>query len=360
MANQQSVAVIGAGIIGLSIAWRLAQAGCRVTIFDKGPLAREASWAGAGMLAPGGEIDPNPDDTGHASELASLCFESRALYGGFISDLRAAASMEIDHQECGALDLAYADEDWQMLQARAERQRTAGIHSRPIAPQKVSVFWPRVEKQNLCGALFYPGDAIVNPREVVGALITATRLSGVEICAEETITAIDVHPSGVLIEGKGRSVMFNQAVLAAGAWSHSIRVEGVPAIPRARPIKGHLIGYQQPDQTCGTILRRGHTYLLQRANGLLIAGATVEDVGFDRSIVEGHVAGLASQAGAILPHLRETTISETWTGFRPASDKVHIGRWCNSSLLIAYGHYRNGILLAPLTAEQIRDQVTSS
>ena len=149
-------------------------------------------------------------------------------------------------------------------------------------------------------------------------------------------------------------------VLAAGAWSSELAIEGVPSIPAAEPVKGHLLGYLQPDQTCTTIIRRANMYLLQRSNGMLLAGASVERVGFDREIKPEVVAKLAAEAGAILPHLSETTPSESWIGFRPGSDRLHVGAWHSKRFYLAYGHFRNGILLAPWTAALLSDAIASS
>ncbi len=137
-------------------------------------------------------------------------------------------------------------------------------------------------------------------------------------------------------------------------------MSGVPPIPSVEPVKGHLIGYQQPLHTCDTIIRHGHTYVIQRANGLLIVGASTERVGFNREIDAAITGSLAQKAGFLLPHLSETTPSETWIGFRPGSDEVHIGAWHSKRLYLAYGHLRNGILLTPVTAERICASITES
>lgn len=344
--QSHSVAVVGGGIIGMSIAWRLAKAGFRVAVIEKSTVGGEASWAGAGMLAPGGEIDePSP--------LAPLAIESRQLYRNFVRELEDASGLAIDYQECGGLDLAYSQEEWQALEARATRQQALGIESKPLTAKQVGTFWPRIRTEGLTGARFYPGDAIVNPREVVLALAAACRKLGVAVeqnCAVESVT---VTEQGVELQtGSGRKSS-RAAVIAAGAWSSRVGVTGVPPLPIAEPIKGHIIGYQQPEQTCNTILRYGGTYLLQRANGLLIVGASMERAGFDRQIHPERVAALAARAAFILPHLGETEPTETWIGFRPGSDSLHVGSWHSDRLCLAYGHFRNGILLAPLTAEQI-------
>lgn len=352
-ASNKSLAVAGGGIIGMSIAWRLAQHGCSVTVFDKGTIGGEASWAGAGMLAPGGEIET-------ASRLASLSIESRRLYGSFVQELERASGCRIDYQECGSLDLAYSKEDLDALEARAGRQAEIGIASKPLTPAQVSAFWPRVRIADLAGARFYAGDAIVNPREVVAALREACKVLGAELIDNCPVRAAAIGAGEVVVETCRGQRAYDTLVVAAGAWSGSIAITGVPPLPVAEPVKGHLIGYPQPEQTCSTIIRHGHTYLLQRANGLLIAGASVEHVGFKREVDAVIVSELARAAGFVLPHLRDTAPSEKWIGFRPASDDLHVDTWHSERLYLAYGHYRNGILLAPVTARDLAAQITAN
>lgn len=351
--SEASIAIVGAGIIGMSIAWRLTQAGFEVSVFDKGPIGREASWAGAGMLSPGGEIErPSP--------LAALAVESRRLYCEFVRELEKASGLEIDYQECGALDLAYSPEEVDDLEARAAAQAAAGISSKPLTPQNVAAFWPRVRTEGVRAARFYPDDAIVNPRDVLAALELACRRAGVIIRPHSRVDRIDISKDAADVQSAGATPAYQAVIVAAGAWSDSIDVTGVPPLPVSEPIKGHLIGYQQPAQTCNTIVRHGRSYLLQRANGLLIAGASVERAGFDRKIEPDIVGLLAAQACYIFPHLNETLPSEVWTGFRPGSDELHIGAWHSPRLYLAYGHYRNGILLAPATAQRLCAALTAN
>jgi glycine oxidase len=351
-----SAAIAGGGIIGLSIAWRLAQRGLRVSVFDKGGLGGEASWAGAGMLSPGGEIDSD-------AELARLTIESRALYSGFVRELEEASGVSIDLQEAGALDVAYSAEEWDALEARAARQEALGIHSKVMDLRQVPVFWPRVNVDGLHGARFYPNDGVVNPREVVQALCVACGKLGVTLLPGCGVEEAEIQADGrgiVLKTGRGEAEGYNALVIAAGAWSSSIPVHGVAPLPVAEPVRGHLVGYQQPLHTSPTIVRHGHAYFLQRANGLLIAGASMERVGFDRGIEPATVATLAASAGVVFPHLLETEPTEVWTGFRPISDGLRVGRWQSDALYLAYGHFRNGILLAPLTAQQLATEISGS
>ncbi len=351
--REDSIAIAGGGIIGLSLAWRLAQSGWPVTVFDSGKIGGEASWAGAGMLACGGEFEaPSP--------LAALAMESRRLYGEFVRELEEASGLRIDYQECGGLDLAYSREELRALEIRAAAQAALSIQSKRISAAQVATFWPRVQRESLSGARFYPDDAIVDPRELVAALEAACRACGVRITPDCRVSRIDVSEHTATVVTANGVQTYRAAVVAAGAWSGGIAVTGVAALPFSEPVKGHLIGYWQPEQTCNTILRSGDLYLLQRANGLLIAGASVEHAGFDRNIDHKIAAHLAAAAGRILPHLAETSPSEIWTGLRPASDSLQMGQWHSPRLYLAYGHYRNGILLAPVTARRVAAEINAN
>lgn len=348
-----SIAVMGGGLIGMSVAWELARAGWRVAVYEKNLVGGEASWAGAGMLSPGGEMEgPSP--------LASLALQSRELYRPFVQELEEASGLAIDYQECGALDLAYSPSELQVLAARGAEQQAGGIVSKAVSAEHILAFWPRLRREGLAGGRFYPNDAIVNPRELMIALAAACRKRDVTVRQNCAVTRVRVLETAVEVEAACGSGSYDAVVIAAGAWSSEVAIEGVPRIPEAEPVKGHLIGYQQPEQTCTTIVRHGRTYLLQRASGLLIAGASVEHVGFDRQVRREVVAELAQEAAFVFPHLGETTPSETWIGFRPGSDALHIEAWHSKRLHLAYGHYRNGILLAPATGQRVAAEISAN
>ncbi len=339
-----SIAVAGGGIIGLTLAWRLAQRGFPVTVFDKGAIGSEASWAGAGMLAPGGEVVAT-------SPIAQLALEARTLYPSFVRELEEASATRIDFQECGALDLAYSAEDWRGLAARAAHQVGLAIRSEAVDPARVLAMCPNIRAAGLVGARFYPDDAIVNPREIIAALCAACRKLGVSLVENHAV-------ENLMVENLASVGNFDALVVAAGAWSSRLSIGELPTV---EPVKGHLIGYRQPAGSCGVVLRHGHTYLLQRAGGFLIAGSTEEHAGFDRSVDAGIVADVAARAAFLLPHLAKETPTEVWTGLRPASDSVHTGAHGTSGrLFLAYGHYRNGILLAPVTARDLAAEISAS
>ena len=335
------VIVIGAGIIGLSIAWRLAQRGLRVTMFDAGQAGREASWAGAGMLAPGGEVTER-------TEWSDFALHSLRLYPEFIAELEQESGCVIDYQRTGAIEIAITEADWIALQERAAQQRGLGIHSVPA------------DRPN---ALFYPEDASVDPRDFTRALLQACRSRQVCVYENLPVTAIHSEPGSVAVETPTGRLAASAAVLAAGAWSGSIPCSGTPRrLPGSFPVRGHLIGYRLDAGACPTILRHGHTYILQRRNGFTIAGTSMETVGFNRTIDPDVVCDIARRAEALLPILRNAGPPEAWIGFRPRADahQPQIGRFAGSALWLAYGHFRNGILLAPATAQRVAAEIMSN
>jgi glycine oxidase len=181
------------------------------------------------------------------------------------------------------------------------------------------------------------------------------------------VTAIHAERGSVAVETPAGRLAATTAVLAAGAWSGSIPfngpLTGAPrSLPGSFPVRGHLIGYRLAAGTCPTILRSGHTYILQRRNGFTIAGTSMETVGFNRAIDPAIVGDIARRAEALLPILQQAGPPEAWIGFRPRADahQPQIGRFAGTSLWLAYGHFRNGILLAPATAERISAEIMSN
>lgn len=308
------------------------------------------------MLAPGGEVEKRDVWT-------DLALESMRLYPGYVAELESATGISIDYRSCGAYELAFDDVEWQALGRRAETQREMGILSQALTGSEVRSRVPSLEKQ-IAGALFYPDDAMVDPRDVMRALRAACSSLGVEIL--EGWRANSVHASGDAVEiiGATGPLRAAAAVLAAGAWTSEIAVSGISAvpIPAAYPIRGHLLGYQLAPGSLDPILRHGHTYLLQRSSGFTVAGTSSERVGFDRGIDPATVEDIIARTNELVPALRRLKPVASWIGFRPASDATgpEIRRVPGSNLWLAYGHYRNGILLAPLTAKLISGQILAS
>jgi glycine oxidase len=323
--RQADVIVVGAGIIGSSIAWRLAQKGVTVQLRDAGRMGGQASSAGAGMLAPGGEVEG-------PSAFARLLIESLRLYPEFINELMESTGIIIDYAPCGAIESVENEEQWTALAARARVQALMGVRSEPCGSE----------------SLFYPDDAVVDPVHVLSALRVACSSCGVTIVEDSPVTNLD-------------ALQADAVVLAAGAWSSSIAgpLLGVPA---SFPVKGHLIGYDLSPQSLGPIRRRSHTYILQRRNGFTVAGSTTEHKGFDITVDPAVVEEVRGRAEALYPTLATVAPVRSWTGLRPGIDSAEpaIGRLAGTRLWLAYGHYRNGILAAPATAAQIAAGITSS
>lgn len=315
-----SVAIVGAGIIGGSIAWRLAQAGVPATLFDAGVAGGETSSAGAGILSPGGEFE-------RPSHWFDLGLESMGMYPAFVEELRAETGVAIDFQISGGKHFVDADH----ARRRAEFQSRAGV---------------QVERTPY--GLFYPSDAFVDPTDVLRALRRA--------CEARLVEIVEKHPVAEIESSEHRAV-----VIAAGAWSNQVRVRhrGNPmALPMVKPIKGHLIGFQLAPGTLGAMLRRGHSYVLQRSNGFTIAGSNEQDVGFNREVDPGFCEEIHRHGAELFPAIENIAPSARWIGLRPYSpDGPHIGRVDGTNVWLAYGHFRNGILLTPLTSKRVSEGI---
>jgi glycine oxidase len=313
------VLIAGGGLIGGGIAWRLAQAGARVTIADAGRFGGETSSAGAGMLSPGGEFD-------RPSVWLELGVAGMRAFPSFVEELGGETKMPIDFVRCGCLHFV----EPAAAQARAEFQSAHGI-------------FLEVRRDGL----FYPEDAQVDPNHLLRALRCACLARGVEILEQHPVAAIETSD-------------YDAVVIAAGAWSSQIRAthRGTAIeLPAVKPVKGHLIGFDLTPGMLGPMLRRGHSYVLQRSNGFLLAGSNEEDAGFDRTIDAATCAEIHAHAAELFPALRDAEPSKRWTGLRPYCAEPQIRRVAGTNLWLAYGHFRNGILLTPLTSSRISAEI---
>jgi glycine/D-amino acid oxidase-like deaminating enzyme len=262
-----------------------------------------------------------------------------------VRELEGESRVAIDYRRCGAVELACTETEWQELRARRAVQEELGIRAEAID-----------------GGLFYPDDALVDPRDVTRALRRACEKRGVRICEQTRALEVRVAADRVDIETSGGALSAGAVVLAAGAWSGAVPVvcggERLET-PASFPVRGHLLGYRMEPGSLGPILRRGHTYVMQRSNGFTIAGTSSEQVGFNRELDPQIVAGIHARACELLPRLRSAPGPEAWLGFRPATEDFEpcIGRLGNTRLWLAYGHYRNGILLAPATAARVSGEI---
>jgi len=311
------------------------------------------------MLAPGSEISSQ-------SGWSELALESHAAYEAFVKELSLETGLGIDYRACGAVELAHDESEWRLLRLRAQDQKVLGIASAFLTPEQTVALLPNLSPRGLLGSVHYPKDAIVDPCHIMKCLRKALISRGVRLIENRPVKSIDVAGAGVCLEtDDGKSVNADAAVIAAGAWSGEIPVvgpKGAEPKPGTFPVRGHLVAYRLPPNTLGPIVRHGHTYLLQRSDGRLIGGASQEQVGFDRQIDAATVAGIHRSVSQLLPGILPEAPEESWIGFRPATAGFvpEIRRLENTPVWIAYGHFRNGILLAPATAARITSQILSS
>ena len=349
------VLVVGAGLVGSSIAWLLSKEGCRVLLIDAGSFGGEASAAGAGMLAPGGEYrEPSP--------AARFAIESLAMYPTFVRQLERESGLPIDYRKCGAIELAYDRERWRELRRRADAQRRFGISVQCLCPSSLSAVAPGLNVEGLVGALYYPDDACVAPGELLRALRVVCEGEGVKILENSPVESIDAERGRVTVRIREQRISGRNLVLAAGAWSSQIplsRSGVVTHIPESFPVKGHLVGYQLLPGSLRPILRNGHHYVVQRKTGFTIAGSSEEQCGFNRSVNPEEIREIRKAAGSFYKPISMLEPTKEWTGFRPGSEGhgPTIGRVSRTNVWLAYGHYRNGILLTPATAHLVSRQI---
>jgi glycine oxidase len=359
MPDRFDVIIAGGGVIGASIAWRLARNRSRVLLLDAAAkIGSEASSAAAGMLAPGGEFD-------QASPLLGLAIASLANYDAFVEALEADSGLPIEFHRTSAVQIALTSTDLESLSARAASQRAVGIPSTVLTGDELRALVPLV-RPDAIGAIHYNSEAIVDPAALMAALHAACLSRGVAIRPDSHVTQIMADTTAVRVcladQAAHQTIDASFAVIAAGAWSSGIQVtvDARPyALPASFPVKGHLLGYRLPPGSLTATVRHEHTYALQRADGFTIAGSSTEDAGYDRTIDPQIAAAVATRAGILVPSLASLQPESVWIGFRPATGTAspHIGRVQSSRLWLAYGHYRNGILLAPATCDRVCQEI---
>ncbi|MCH8038542.1 MAG: glycine oxidase ThiO [Proteobacteria bacterium] len=346
-----SVAIIGAGVCGLGIGWRLAQAGCPVDVFDKGEAGRGATWASAGMLAGGVETEPGEE------HLLPLAQRSQEMWPEFARELEAATGIDLGYRDEGILWIALTQDDAAQLRFTYEFQTGLGIALEWLTGAEARAREPHL-KPGLAAAVYSRHDHQVDNRQLARALKQAFPGAGGRLHEHQPVTAVEIEAGRAC--GVALGDRFHQAevvVLAAGAWSRDI--PGLPeaARPPVRPLKGQALALRM--DPAAPLIRHvvwvPKGYLVPRNDGRLLVGATVEERGFDESLTAGGIFALLETAWRALPAVEDLAIDELWVGFRPGSrdDAPILGATPIEGLVLATGHHRNGILLAPVTAEAL-------
>jgi glycine oxidase len=354
--DQLDVLVVGGGIIGLTVAWRARQQGMSVAVLERHTLGSGTSRVAAGMLAPVAEVEFG----GAGRRLLELGLRSAEIWPAFAAELQAATGIDVGLMRSGTLLVARDDDDARELERQYEFRHSLGL---PV--QRLRASQARALEDALAPgvrlALEAPEDHSVDPRLVLDALRAACRSAGVQLREQTPVARVELDGAGRRVAGVsldgGERVHAGQVVLAAGPWTE--RLDGLPAHARlpVRPVRGQIMRLRDPAGAglLRRVLRFRGGYLVPRADGGYVLGATVEERGFAERPTAGGVYELLRHAHELLPGVGELDIEELAVGFRPGTpdNGPAIGAGAIDGLVWATGHYRNGILLAPLTGELV-------
>ena len=360
-ARASDVLVIGGGIIGLVTAWRAAQRGFTVTVVDPEPGGGAARVA-AGMLAAVTEL--------HYGEqtLLGLNLASARRYPDFVAELTEASGQDLGYRRCGTLAVAMDADDRAHLRELHALQHRSGLESEWLSGRECRRLEPMLAP-GVRGGLRVDGDHQIDPRRLAKALVTACERAGVEFHRTwaQRLTVAGDRAAGVATTG-GERLAAGQVVLAAG--SHSGELAGVPddVLPPVRPVKGQVLRLTVPkryapflSRTVRAVVRGSQVYLVPRENGELVVGATSEELGWDTTVTAGGVYELLRDAHELVPGITELPLTETRAGLRPGSpdNAPLLGPTALDGLLLATGHYRNGVLLTPVTGDVMAHVLTT-
>jgi glycine oxidase len=352
--SSPDVLVIGGGVVGLAVAWRAAQRGLSVALLERDTTGCGASRVAAGMLAPVSEVEFGSG----GRRLLALGLRSAGMWPAFAAELEAAAGMSVGLREAGTLFVARDEDEARELERQIALRDSLGLRSRRLRPSQARELEPALAP-TIRLALELPDDHSVDPRLVLAALRIGCLASGVQLREHAPVTRLSLDGGAVTgVElADGEVVRSAIVVVASGAWTGALM--GLPDGARVpvRPVKGQTLRLRDPAGP-GMIeraVRYQGGYLVPRADGGYVLGGTVEERDFDDSPTAGAAYELLREAHELVPGVSELRIEELSVGLRPGTpDNVPaIGASSVSGLMWATGHYRNGILLAPLTADLI-------
>jgi len=352
--------IVGGGVIGLSCAWRAARRGARVAVVERSQPPAGATRVAAGMLAPVGELAFGEP------ELLKMTLAAAELYPDFVAELEAASGIPTGYRRDGALHLALDRDEAAELRRVHQLQRSLGLGAEWLPPRRCRELEPGLTP-SFNGGVHAPEEASVDPRALAAALLGALEAEdGAELLTGTGVdgTLLDGERiAGVRTEG-GSELRAANVVLATGAWAADAQWLPDAARPPVRPVKGQILELRARDGAapCRRIVASERVYLVPRPDGRLILGATVEEQGFDTAVTAGGVHELLREAYRLLPDVAEMELVEATAGLRPGTpDNLPlIGASGVEGLLWATGHYRNGILLAPLTANMLVEELEAA
>ena len=352
--NTFDVAIVGGGLIGVSIAFELAAENLRVVVLDRRQPGQEASWAAAGMLSPAPD---SPRDI----PLAPLGRESLRLYPQFVAAVEEESGKSASYARDGAIEILLAPH------GEIDRnQKVVEYRLLDLSAEEISLSAAREREKSFTpdarAALWLPEEATVEPRLLVNALLAAAQNRGVVIRADSPVASLICERNRCLgVVAGGERIEAAHVVIAAGCFSGDI-ADGAGHLARllpTRPVRGQMLALQHDGFRLSRVLRSERGYLVPRRDGRIVAGSTKEEAGFEKRVTAAGIRKVLDAAIELCPALAAAEIVETWSGLRPGTpdDLPILGPTDIEGLLIATGHYRNGILLTPITAKLISDWI---
>jgi len=354
--DKAEVVIIGGGVIGLTIARALALRGLRnICLLERGNIGTESSFAAAGILAP--QVEADSED-----EFFRLACESRDIYPSFAASLLEETDIDVELDTTGTLYLAFSDHDEQECDHRYNWQISAGFQVDRLSAEEVRQLEPCINP-SVRSALLFPNDVQVENRRLLNALVQSVKNHGIQIVTGTHVDELVVEHNRVVGVDTGKGVIScARIVAAAGCWTSQIRVVRNNTktfeahIPKIEPVRGQMVCLEAKPQLSRHVIYSPRGYVVPRRDGRLLAGSTSEDVGFAKHPTAGGIKSILDNAMQISPAIADLPISDYWAGLRPkAADGLPVLGPCGEieGLFYATGHYRNGILLAPITGELI-------
>lgn len=340
--------IVGGGIIGLSLARAFYKLGYQITLIEKNFLGRGASWAAGGMLAPQAE--------GLTGLMLDFCVESREMYKNFVEGVMADTGDDVGFWECGIICPAFSPEDAEILKKRVFSYNRLGLKAEWYEREELEKAGYVLGKQ-VVGAAYYPDDKQVDNRLLTSALIKYVKTSGVEILERTKALSINTNRGRfVSVKTDKGEIGGDFCVVAAGAWSGEI------CNVKVFPIKGQMVAFRQVRGDIDRIFYSKKAYIIPRKNSnIVLVGATEENVSFKPENTVGGMFTLLRGLLETFPHLKDREFIDKWYSFRPATpDGMPVlGRTGIENMYLATGHYRNGILLTPITVKLMVDLIHS-
>lgn len=348
------VVVIGGGVIGLAIARALALRGVRdVCLIERAGLGAEASFAAAGMLLPQVEADAQDD-------FFTLACRSRDLYTSFATDLRDETGIDVELDTTGTLCLALNEHDRQEIETRHDWQTRAGLPVELLSAREARNLEPYISELTV-GALLFPKDIQVENRRLLSALANSVSNLGVTTVTETNVESLVIQGNRLTGVRTSRGLIgCSTAVIAAGTWSSFIQHTSQCSTPSIEPVRGQMVCLEAKPQLTRHVIHTPRGYIVPRRDGRLLAGSTSEKVGFAKCVTAGGIGSILQNVKEISAAISSLPIVDTWSGLRPRSpDGLPVLGRCGEidRLFYATGHYRNGILLAPISGELISEAI---